>query len=1096
MTHRFLLPTFAALAGVYLIPLQVNAQSIIAAPDGTNTTVSETAGDFIIENGTTVGSGDQINLFHSFDRFGLITGESATFENSAGATNIIGRVTGGNFSIIDGQISVGSSETGLANLYLLNPAGILFGTNASLNLEGSFSASTATGLAFGNALFSSLGTNNFSGLTGNPTGYVFGTDQASSIVNAGNLALESNQSLTLLGGQVVNSGRLSTSGGQILVAAVEGKNLIRLSQPGSLLSLEFETVPDTFIQSLPAFTPSTLPELLTGAASVGIVTPPVVIPDPFFPGAVIITSPGSFVPIPAATGITDNGDGTFSLSGSPQFVAETGTVVLGGTLESDAIIVVERNIVLDSDLDVSGGLTVEAVQALDFSGDLIIPEGLDSIIFESADSINVGTILSNGNDVDLIAKTSITTGNIDASGIDGGDDVNLTAGTSITTGNINTSSGNGSSGIVVLDAQTSITTGDIDASNGDSGFEPGDVELLAGVSITTGNIDASSEIGDAGNVILDPPGPVIFGSIDTRSVTGAGGDVTITSTQNTVRGIGTIAGSANTIATAGATDDGSITITHGGGDTVPFDVGDASLNGTVGAIATGADTLADGNPNEPFFGSFTAGDIQIIATDILAFDNETICVQDCMTPDTVEIPSGNSIAVNPTDDPEQIFLRLENRLTEEFVEYLRPSLLSSEESSLDKDAISPSVIEQVELGQMPDIVDLPSAQKKLLAVQRATGKKPALIYAVFGINPAAATENNVISMPTAADPLELMLITAAGDPVYVPLQVTREDVLAMAQRLRRQVSTPNRASDGETSYLTAAQQLYQWLVAPLQDQLDAEGIDTISFITDAGLRSTPLAALHDGKDFIIQNYNIGLMPSLSLTDLTYQDLSNVDVLLAGTSTFADQAALPGVPVELASISSKWSNTLLQGDTFVLDTLKGERQKSPSGIIHLATHGEFNVGDLSNSYLYLHNQKLALTQIRTLGLHQPSVELITLSACQTALGNRSAELGFAGFAVLSGAKTSIASLWSVSDEASAGLMIELYRQLQDSQPTIKAEALRAAQLAMIRGDIFVDNDQLKGLGESQQLPTELTIDGQRNFSHPYYWAAFSLVGSPW
>ncbi|MEL7509820.1 MAG: CHAT domain-containing protein, partial [Cyanobacteria bacterium J06554_1] len=108
------------------------------------------------------------------------------------------------------------------------------------------------------------------------------------------------------------------------------------------------------------------------------------------------------------------------------------------------------------------------------------------------------------------------------------------------------------------------------------------------------------------------------------------------------------------------------------------------------------------------------------------------------------------------------------------------------------------------------------------------------------------------------------------------------------------------------------------------------------------------------------------------------------------------------------------------------------------------------------------------------------------------------LGFAGFAVLAGAKTAVASLWNVSDQASAGLMIEFYEQLQGNQPTIKAEALRQAQLAMIRGDIAIEGDQLKLPEGSRPLPPGLALgeDRVQDFSHPYYWAAFSLIGSPW
>ena len=124
--------------------------------------------------------------------------------------------------------------------------------------------------------------------------------------------------------------------------------------------------------------------------------------------------------------------------------------------------------------------------------------------------------------------------------------------------------------------------------------------------------------------------------------------------------------------------------------------------------------------------------------------------------------------------------------------------------------------------------------------------------------------NEILEVSTPSDPLELLLVTAEGDPLYLQLSdVTRKEVLTMAQRLRRQVSNPSRI--GTDTYLEAAQHLHQWLMPPqLQAELERQGIDTISFITDAGLRSTPLAALHDGQQFIIENYNIGLMPQPGL----------------------------------------------------------------------------------------------------------------------------------------------------------------------------------------------------------------------------------------
>ena len=185
-----------------------NAQSITAAD--TATSIQQTDNLYQIDGGNL--SGDNTTLFHQFDQFGLLTEETAQFNHPVAVQSIIGQILGGDASIIDGLLAV----EGEADLYLVNPAGILFGENTQLDLNGSFSASTATGLVFDDALLDTLGTNDFTALNGAPTGYVFGNNgQNSAVVNTGELAVGSGQSLTLLGGQVINTGRLSAPEGDL-----------------------------------------------------------------------------------------------------------------------------------------------------------------------------------------------------------------------------------------------------------------------------------------------------------------------------------------------------------------------------------------------------------------------------------------------------------------------------------------------------------------------------------------------------------------------------------------------------------------------------------------------------------------------------------------------------------------------------------------------------------------------------------------------------------------------------------------------------------------------------------------------------------------
>jgi CHAT domain-containing protein len=133
-------------------------------------------------------------------------------------------------------------------------------------------------------------------------------------------------------------------------------------------------------------------------------------------------------------------------------------------------------------------------------------------------------------------------------------------------------------------------------------------------------------------------------------------------------------------------------------------------------------------------------------------------------------------------------------------------------------------------------------------------------------------------------------------------------------------------------------------------------------------------------------------------------------------------------------------------------------------------------------------------MRQLRWNDPPVDLLVLSACQTAIGDKDAELGFAGLAVQAGVKSVLASLWSVSDEGTLGLMTEFYRDLKTAP--IKAEALRQAQLAMLKGQVRLEAGQLHSLRGSISLPPALAALENENLSHPYYWAAFTVIGSPW
>ncbi|HEY9729105.1 MAG TPA: CHAT domain-containing protein, partial [Chroococcales cyanobacterium] len=398
-------------------------------------------------------------------------------------------------------------------------------------------------------------------------------------------------------------------------------------------------------------------------------------------------------------------------------------------------------------------------------------------------------------------------------------------------------------------------------------------------------------------------------------------------------------------------------------------------------------------------------------------------------------------------------------------------------------------------------VTLADARDTLQNIEESTGVKPALIYVTFvpplSVSDEANGSLSTVDSPdsqsqTPQDQLELVLVTSKGSPIRVRVaRTTRQQVLKFANQF---LSNVTNARSG-LEYLSPARQLYQWMVAPLEADLKARGIQNLTFIMDTGLRSLPIAALYDGREFLVEKYSIGLMPSLTLTDTHYRDIRNMQVLAMGAEKFSDRPPLPAVPVELSTITpSLWQGKSFLNDAFTLENLKAQRQQHPFGIIHLATHANFQAGAPSNSYIELWDTKLRLDQLSGLGWNKPPVELLVLSACRTALGNQQAELGFAGLAVQAGVKSAIASLWSISDEGTLGLMSQLYQQLKRSP--IKAEALRQAQIAMIKGQVQLKAGNLVTDNKSIPLPPELAKLANKDFSHPYFWAGFTIVGSPW
>jgi len=262
----------------------------------------------------------------------------------------------------------------------------------------------------------------------------------------------------------------------------------------------------------------------------------------------------------------------------------------------------------------------------------------------------------------------------------------------------------------------------------------------------------------------------------------------------------------------------------------------------------------------------------------------------------------------------------------------------------------------------------------------------------------------------------------------------------------------------KNKFIIQARKLYDWLIAPLSAVLTTQDIDTLVIVPDGPLRTVPLATT----------------PGFNLTDPRPLSRQNISILLNGLSVKVAHAnkfnALTNVTEEIQSIKSLFDNSkVLLNSQFTLEGVGEALQKRPYSIVHVASHGQFQ-RDPKDTFLLAYDDKLTMDILENyLKFNELnySVELLTLSACQTAVGDERAALGLAGVAIKAGAKSALASLWFVVDEATSKLMSEFYQQLINNPDFSKAQALQAAQKKLI---------------------------AHKKFRHPAYWSPFLLIGN--
>jgi filamentous hemagglutinin family protein len=336
-----------------------------------------------------------------------------------------------------------------------------------------------------------------------------------------------------------------------------------------------------------------------------------------------------------------------------------------------------------------------------------------------------------------------------------------------------------------------------------------------------------------------------------------------------------------------------------------------------------------------------------------------------------------------------------------------------------------------------------------------------------------ASERGVESLdPTAAviypivlpDRLELLV----SGPKGLERHTVAVDQAALEAEVRRFRLLLEKRTTHE--YLDPAEQLHAWLIAPYAETLAGQGVDTLVFVPGGALRTVPMAALYDGNEFVVQRFAVAVTPSLRLLAPKPLDPASATLLLAGVSEPVQGfPELPGVLRELAGVESLYGGRVLLDGAFATDGFEQALASGRPGVVHIASHAEFT-GDPKTSFVLTHDDRLSMEKlsslVRSVRAGDEPVELLLLSACETAAGNDRAALGLSGVAVRAGARSAIGSLWSVSDAAAAKLVVGFYRGLGEPGSS-KARAMQQAQAALL------------------ETP---------RYRHPFYWAPFLVINN--
>jgi CHAT domain-containing protein/lipopolysaccharide biosynthesis regulator YciM len=451
------------------------------------------------------------------------------------------------------------------------------------------------------------------------------------------------------------------------------------------------------------------------------------------------------------------------------------------------------------------------------------------------------------------------------------------------------------------------------------------------------------------------------------------------------------------------------------------------------------------------------------------------------------------------EDIRQDILTAERDVQFDFRDVVRPLYRTLTQSRLDLLGVG-SITDEGRAKELSKVVNTVDALK-LAELQNYFGNDCIL----SGLNPKLVGEllkDNSVAFQNTGFLSSIILDGKTGILLQLPNQATKfkwiEDPnqqgttkIVSSDTLEKKITEFRKGlvSKEEINYdTTIAAQLYDWIIRPFAEDIKSQKVKTLVFIQDGFLRSVPMAPLYDSqqKKYLIETYAVATTPSLRLTKPNLRNGNTQKALILGLTQKATIDgktfdALFAVPDEIKTVKSIFPNhTPLIDDNFTPENFQQKLKKTTYSIVHIASHAQFGIIPEDTFIVTGKNQKLTISQLETslrnLNNKSDSVELLTLTACETAVGDERTTLGLAGVALQVGVKSAIASLWSVTDESTSEIVKTLYTNYRNNGMGI-AQALQTAQIKMIK---------------AKKLPLSEGINIK--YDHPAYWAPIIAIGN--